>query len=129
MSSMSRSGPGFSTPAHPQTGNTGPVPSLGQPRTTHHGDTGIAGEVQEKITDLASGAADTARRWAGSAADAVEHGWDSTRQGVIGAYDEANAFVRRHPGACLLAAFGMGALVAGFLTAAVTTRESYHPQW
>jgi hypothetical protein len=132
MSSMSGRGSGLGNPAHPQTANMGPVPSLGRPGSTQHGDTGMGSQVQEKVQDLAAGAADvagqvrdTARRWAGSAAEAMEHGWDSTRQSVAGAWDEAGAFIRRHPIACLAAAFGMGALVASFLTAECVSRNTY----
>jgi hypothetical protein len=106
MSSMSGRGAGFGTPGRPQTGNVG------------QGDAGVVGGVKEKINDLTSGASemagqvrDTARQWAGSAAGAVEQGWDSTRQTVEGAVDEATAFIRRHPGASLLAAFGLGTLI------------------
>jgi hypothetical protein len=129
MSSLSSRGSKPNPPAHPQTGNTGPVPSLDQPRTAYHGDTGTAGGVQGTVHDLAEGAAnvagqvrDTARRWAGGAADAVEQGWEGTRQTIEGAWNEATGFVRRHPAACMMAAFGVGALFASFMAAEYASR-------
>jgi hypothetical protein len=119
MSSMSGRGSGFGAPGRPQTGNVGQVPSLDQPQHRGgQGDGGMAGAVKDKVNDLTSSASemagqvrDTAKEWAGSAADTVGQGWDSTRQTVQGGIDEATAFIRRHPGASLLAAFGLGTLI------------------
>jgi hypothetical protein len=129
MSSMSTRGFGSNPPAHPQSGNTGPVPSLDQPRPAYHGDTGNAGGVQGTMHDLAEGAGnvagqvrDTARRWAGGAADAVEQGWEGTRQTIEGAWNEGTSFVRRHPVACMMGAFGAGALFASFLAVECASR-------
>jgi hypothetical protein len=134
MSSMSSSR--FGTPGHPQTGNAGPIPSLDQPHTTHQGDTGQTGSVQGKMHEMATGAAevagqvrDTARRWAGSAAEAVEHGWESTRHGVEETWDEATAFVRRHPVESLLGAFAVGALIGCCITAASSSHAFDRPRW
>jgi hypothetical protein len=119
MSSMPHRGSGLSTPIRPQTGNAGPIPSLDRPPTSSQGDTGVLGGVQDKIHDLTTGASemagqvrDTTRRWVDSTTNRVEQGWESTRHSVEGAWDEAVTFVRRHPAASLMAAFGLGALVA-----------------
>ena len=129
MSSMSGAnrGSGFGTPGLPQTTTSGNLP--GTSRTSS--ESGAMGAVKEKVGDLASSASrvasdvtDTAKQWASSAAGSVEQGWDTTRQSVVSAFDECTAFIRRHPGASLLAAFGVGALVGSAL---VLFTEDRHP--
>jgi hypothetical protein len=133
MSNIPNRGTGFGTPTRPQTGNMGPVPSLNPPRNPQHHDAGITAEVQEKFHNLSSGAGemagqvrDTARRWAGSAADAVEQGYESTRHSIEEAGDEIMTFIRRHPAACLMGAFAAGALLATCLTLTAESRSTTH---
>lgn len=70
-----------------------------------------AGQVKEKVQDLASGAADR-----------LEDAWDSTRQGVQqaastaartfeDAFQDVRAFLGRYPVASVGAAFALGCLV------------------
>jgi hypothetical protein len=135
MSSTSRYGAGFGTTL-PQTGNSGRIPSLDQHGDSRQHDTGFGAEVQEKLHNVVAGAAevsgqvrDTARQWAGSAVDAVGQGFSTTRQSLEGAYHEAKAFVRGHPGVCMFAAFATGALVGICLTVGAENRYSQRPQW
>ncbi len=103
--------------------------TTGQSQT---GETGTSGGVRDKIDNLTSSASemagqvrDTARQWAGSAGESLQEGWETTRRSVEGAYDEAAAFIRRHPAASFLAALGIGALIASCLLMMTEERHRY----
>jgi hypothetical protein len=72
----------------------------------------VAGQVKEKVQDVASGAAD---RLSGA--------WESTKRGMRQGYETVaetaedfwtgtSNFIRRHPMASVMAAFGLGCLCA-----------------
>jgi ElaB/YqjD/DUF883 family membrane-anchored ribosome-binding protein len=84
-----------------------------------------AGQVRDKVQDVASGVA-------GRVGDA----WESTRQGVRqGAdyvtrraqdlYGDTNEMIRRNPLAAVALAFGVGCLVGCCLAAVWSSREDY----
>lgn len=107
--------------------------SLPQPqRRPEHatGNAGLVDSAKETAKNLASGASDLANQakdkaqdWAGTVADNASEAWDATRDGAC---DLANRvsdrtgdiindfgiFVRRYPGASIVAALGVGFCLA-----------------
>jgi len=90
---------------------------------------GIVEAVKEKIqavatdcSDLAGKAKDTAQEWASAAGDVAVQAKDKVREAASAAVDKMGemgqsitALIRHHPVKALLAAFGLGFLVARVL--------------